>query len=404
MSTALGISAVTAVLENLLNSVYVGAGLGSVDVSAVAPDIVQSSVGTGSTTHLQVNLFLHQVTPNAAWRNEGLPAQGADGRTRLTNPPLALDLHYLLTAYASADCEAEALLGFAVQFMHENPVLARSDIQANLASLPSNPPLAALLGSSGLADQIESIKLTPSVLGREEMAWLWTALKADYRLTFPFQASVVLIQAQRPAQAALPVASRNVSAQAGLLPAITSITQPAGQAAAAVGDTVTVNGNRLDSAVNLRLSSAHLGIQSGPVALTKTESNRVRFVMPDLPVGVYLLSVLVQPAGLSSPVSTNSLPLAVAARITGGLPVNVAGPSFTLNPTCAPAVRSTQQVSLVLGRLEVVADPFSGSTTAPIFNFTGVTAGAYLVRLRVDGIDSPLTYAPPPGGPVIQVT
>ena len=105
MSSALGISAVTAVLETLLNGVYnPGAGLGTVTVSAVAPDIVQAALGSGAEAHLQVNLFLHQVTLNGAWRNIGLPELGADGSTVLQNRPLALDLHYLLTAYASQNC------------------------------------------------------------------------------------------------------------------------------------------------------------------------------------------------------------------------------------------------------------------------------------------------------------
>jgi hypothetical protein len=408
VSTALGISAVTAVLENLLNGVFVGAGLGSVTVSAVAPDVVQSSLGSGSTSQLQVNLFLHQVTPNASWRNVGLPSLGTNGITRLTNPPLALDLHYLLTAYASLDCEAEALLGYAVQFMHENPILARGDIQANLTSLPTNPSLSSLLSSSGLADQIEMIKITPAVLGREEMAWLWTALKADYRLTFPFQVSVVLIQAKNPAQAPLPVASRNVAAQAGLLPSITSVVPSASQSAARQGDTVTVNGDSLGSAIGILLSNAHLGIHHPLITPSQVSASSVQFLVPNdptgLPAGVYTLSVLVQPTGLSGPISTNSLPLAISSRITSGLPTTVAGPAFALTPTCSPPVLSSQDVWMVLGTLQVAAVPFTGSTSALVFNFTNVVPGSYLVRLRVDGIDSPAFYTPPPGSPVIQVT
>src|SRR5580692_3178569 len=109
MSSALAISGVTAVLQYLLTGAFssLSSVVGSVTVSAVAPDIVQANLGTGSNSALQVNVFLHQVTLNAAWRNQGLPSLAADGVTPLTNPPLALDLHYLLTAYAGADTEAE---------------------------------------------------------------------------------------------------------------------------------------------------------------------------------------------------------------------------------------------------------------------------------------------------------
>src|SRR5271154_7562082 len=104
MSSALAISGVTAALQYYLGNVYSGLSSlfgGSVVVSSQAPDLVQNSLGDGSALQNQVNLFLHQVTHNAAWRNVGLPSLAADGKTQSKNPPLALDLHYLLTAYGS---------------------------------------------------------------------------------------------------------------------------------------------------------------------------------------------------------------------------------------------------------------------------------------------------------------
>ena len=134
LSSALGISAVTAVLQYLFTQIYNASGLGTVSITAVAPDVAQANLGTDSGTQLQVNLFLHQVTLNPALRNFGLPVLAADGSTQLTNPPVALDLHYLLTAYASYDTGAEALLGYGVQFLIQNPVLTRAQI--NAAFLP----------------------------------------------------------------------------------------------------------------------------------------------------------------------------------------------------------------------------------------------------------------------------
>ena len=124
MSNALAISGVTAALQYYLGNVYSGLSTlfgGSVTVSSQAPDLVQNSIGDGSTLQNQVNIFLHQVTYNSGWRNVGLPSVGADGKSQLRNPPLALDLHYLLTAYGSSDWQAEALLGYAVLMLDHNP-------------------------------------------------------------------------------------------------------------------------------------------------------------------------------------------------------------------------------------------------------------------------------------------
>jgi len=82
MSSALAIAGVTAVLRDLLNDGLINHNvsgvLGStVTVSTVPPDRVV-------TESSQLNLFLHQVTPNTGWRNEGLPSRDGSGRHRLS--------------------------------------------------------------------------------------------------------------------------------------------------------------------------------------------------------------------------------------------------------------------------------------------------------------------------------
>jgi hypothetical protein len=432
VSNALGISAVTAVLQFLLTSVYhSGSGLGGVAVSAVAPDIVQSRLGGTAAAQLLVNVFLHQVTPNAAWRNVDLPWLAADGSTRLSNPPLALDLHYLLTAYGSEDCEAEALLGLAVQFMHETPVLPRSQIQNVLSSLAAHPPptgssaLFKLLRESGIADQIEMIKITPATLGREELAWLWTALKADYRPTFPFQVTVVLIQAQHALQSGLQVLQRTVQAQPGLLPPFAILTEaapPNGQPAACLGDTVTVAGANLATATGVLLSNSRLRINQPLAPLSNTSSTSFQFTLPDpvlpapqlnpgdLPAGLYALSA--QVAQGPDVLSTNGVPLAIAPKIDpASLPTTLAsGTAVKVTIACKPYLRVGQQASLLIGGQEAPADPITTPTNSPSFTFSILkpTGHPVPVRLRFDGIDSPsvdMTKSPPTfSGPLVQVT
>src|ERR1041385_1235521 len=107
MSNALAIASVTAVLRDLLNNGLidhdVSASLGNVTVSSLSPDRIDI---TSQNQQSRLNLFLYQVTPNAAWRNGGLPSRNSDGE-RLTTPPLALNLHYLLTAYGALELHAE---------------------------------------------------------------------------------------------------------------------------------------------------------------------------------------------------------------------------------------------------------------------------------------------------------
>lgn len=264
MSDPLALAGVTAVLQYWLNQVVNGPAsqLPTVLVSALAPDIIQSNITAGKQ-ELLINVFMHQVTANAAWRNMDLPSLAPDGSTRLSSPPLALDLHYLLTCYAVEDTAAEALLGYAILMLHETPVFARADIRTALINVPNTNPLQGPLATTGLADQIEMIKVTPSTLGREEMAWIWTALKADYRPTYPFQVSVVLIEPEATTVAPLPVLTRGISAIPELtppFPALSAVVPPAGSSTAVLGNTVTVEGNNLADTTGVRLVNSRLGV------------------------------------------------------------------------------------------------------------------------------------------------
>jgi Pvc16 N-terminal domain len=418
MSNALAVAGVTAVLQALLNDVYnhPAVGLGAVSVSAKAPDIVQAVVGTKTDAKLQVNIFLHQVTLNAAWRNIDLPRLAADGNTRTSNQALALDLHYLLTAYAPDDSQAEALLGYAVLFLHENPVLARAQINTTLSGLPNDYPVSNLKGS-GLADQVEMIKITPATLGREELAWLWTALKADYRPTFPFQVSVLLIQPERPFASALPVLQRKVVAQANMLspfPTLIEAAPPNGQTVALLNDIVTVRGSHLNGANGALLVNQPRGIKRTITFPPNVNAGSFQFQVPNdpggIPAGVYVVSAQIPSA--PDVLQTNGVPLSIAAKITpGSIPAAIAsGSNVAVSLTCAPKLFAGQQVFLLIGTQAAPVDPFAGSTSSPSFTYPSLqaTGHAVPVRLRVDGVDSPIidtTHIPPQFfGPAVKVT
>jgi hypothetical protein len=430
MSNALAISGVTAVLQFYLGNVYTSLTPlfgGTVNVTSLAPDLVQTHLGPGASPENQVNLFLHQVSHNAGWRNVELPSLDADGKTRLKNPPLALDLHYLLTVYGSADWQAEALLGYGVMMLHENPVLTRDAIKYALenVSAPSLPKFLSALLASGLAEQIEMIKITPSPLGREEMAWLWTALKADYRPTFPFQVSVVLIQPQLATALAWPVLRRSLQVQVQAQAQILGVAPPNGQPAAVAGEIVTVTGTDLNGFNRVSLSNPRLGIET-TVPATLAGSSSLSFVVPSdavhFPAGVYTLTAQAVNAANTVVQASNSLSLAVAAVLQDQTAVVVNSANGSLvTVTFTPYAWDGQSVSLALssasslGSIMAPAQPFlttnpPGSATGALgFQFPpGLPSGAQLARLRVDGVTSQVqvnwTVHPPVfTGPMVTI-
>jgi hypothetical protein len=417
MSNALAISAVTATLQYYLTYMYSTAvGVPQpVTVSCMAPDQVLTAV-TGSTdTENQVNLFLHQVTHNAAWRNSDFASVSSDGTRWLTNPPLALNLHYLLTAYGSDNWQAEALIGYAVLLLHECPVLTRGDLTLVLTELTKTPmhpgpypnnPVSPYLSSTGLADQIEMIKITPEPLGREEMAWLWTALKADYRLTFPFQVSVLLMQPQNSASMALPVLRAAYGAQPMVAAQIASLQYLNQQTAALPGDAVTVTGNNLAGASQAMVSNLRYGVQM-PLPLTPAPGGGLQFTLPlesvqVYPAGVYDVAVqFLDPTGTYSLQTTNTLPLAVSPTLPPQTihtsPVAGTNLISVTVTNIAPVVYEGQTVQLALSTQtaplvskSAPAQPYTGNVTSLSFQFDpGLTTGVNLLgRLQVDGVTS----------------
>jgi hypothetical protein len=416
MSTALAIAGVTAVLRDLLNDGLVNHNVSgvvgsTVTVSTLPPDKVVKYDGVEAT---QLNLFLRQVTPNLGWRNEGLPSRDASGRTRLSNAPLALNLHYLISAYGEADLQADILLGYAIQLLHENPVITRDAIRTALQPSPdvgvTLPPALRALADSGLQDQVEQLRITPEYLNSEEMSKFWTATLAHFRPSAAYQVSVVLIQATDLTRTSLPVLTRNATVRPDMLPplpTIESVVPDAGQAVALVGTTIGLSGHHLDGPTReVVLSNDRFKIERTRPPLSGSGESLLLFSIPpappdDFPVGVYRVSARVQPPADPDVRETNQLAMTLAPQITGlpASPITRDGAgTATFSIDFLPALKAGQTVGLVLDQQEFAPQPFTAPATTLGFVIAKAPTGDHLVRLRIDGIESPIidrTKTPP---------
>ena len=203
MTSALALASVTAVLKDLLENGLARAGVtskigGDTSVSALPPD----RVSAGSDEKAQLNLYLYAVTANTRM-NTRMPSDRDPSATNAR--PLALDLHYLLTAYGAQDFQTEILLGHALQLMHETPVLDRERIRRTIDMLSHTkdrrvvPPALASLATSDIADRVDRLEIAPEFLGSEEMSRLWSALQAKYRPSATYKVSTVVIDGVVPA-------------------------------------------------------------------------------------------------------------------------------------------------------------------------------------------------------------
>ena len=405
MSTALAIAGVTQVLRDLLNDRFVNQNVAgqigqSVTVSTMPPDKVVQQHGVEVT---QLNLFMRQVTPNLGWRNEGLPSRDGSGRSRLSNPPLAINLHYLISAYGAADLHAEILLGHAMQLLHENPVIPREAIRIALQPPPDQagtlPPWLRALRDSGLQDQIEQLRITPEFLSTEDMSKFWTSTLAHYRPSAAYEVSVVLIQAEDPKPSPLPVLVRQLKAQPNLAPTVPTISAlvPAGkQPVVELGTTVTLEGFTLDGVTREVVLTNDKFEFEETLSATGGNATKLEFTIPanraaDFPAGIYKVAARIKLPSEAEPRLSNQLGLIVAPHVDN-LPqtINSGGGTANITLNFTPEVRAGQSVRLVLGTSEFAPQSFTAPVATLDFQIPNAPLGDHLARLRIDGIDSPI--------------
>jgi hypothetical protein len=399
MSNVLAIAATTRTLRNLLLAQMpaLDAELSDLEVTLQPPDVARKGISKA-----QLNLFLYQVVANAAWRNLNLPGQVRPGET--APPPLALNLHYVITAWGRGENDNDAIshrvLAAAMSTLHDRGVLDGNDIRN---ALPDND----------LAGQIERVRVTPLPQSVDELSRLWTAFQTNYRTSAAYEAAVVLIDSQSAARAPLPVLrrgpqDRGVFTSASAAAVLDSLTYPRSQVAVRLGEDIVLNGRQFGSDHALaRFSCLRLDapIDVAPLAGDTAGSLRVHLAdtaddadaVARWAPGIYTVALLVQPPGLP-PLLSNELPLVLAPRITLGSLAAAAG-DFALNLTCTPRIRDGQRVYLLFGDRLVTPQSMSNPAdahqpTALAFQVPAVSAGTYTLRLRVDGADSiPVDYS-----------
>lgn len=431
MSNSRAIAAVTATIRSLIERGFDPARDPNADpllqgtaVTMQPPDEARGA----SPPERQLNLYLYQVMPNAAYRNADVPRQLRPGETG--QPPLALNLYYLLTAYAVDDQQpvSHRILGRAMAVLNDHPLLGRREIET---ALPN----------TGLSEQFERVRLSLQPLALEDIFKLWSGFQTHYRLSAAYEATVVLIESTRPSSSPMPVLQRgeddqgNTSVAGVSLPILKAIRLPRSQSSASLGDELLIIGQNLEGLESVRFTLVNPRANgTAPILLVppavETTDEGLKVTLPNdaaaselWSAGFYTVAVIVNRGGQTW--SSNELPISLAPGIENIAPGNVVARDpqgdVTITVTCGPNVRLArvddatmrfdQQVVLMLGTARQIApqpppppppapDPAPVSTNQLdfVFHMEPAEVGQYLVRLRVDGVDSvpldPLSETP----------
>ncbi|MEO7361004.1 MAG: DUF4255 domain-containing protein [Gemmatimonadaceae bacterium] len=400
MSNSQIIAATTATIRVLLlNGIPArDAAMAQVDVSTNAPDKVVTNIERPT-----INLFLFQVVPNAAFRNrDAVHARLGES----TLPPLALNLHYMLTAYGPVDVDegdfSHRVLGSAVSVLHDHPLLSNEELSD---ALPSHKALP----------QVERMRIAPLATSVEEMSKLWTMFQTNYRLSIAYEVSVALIESDRPAVRPLPVLRRGANDRgpaviASAIPTLVMAVPPNGQLSLRLGEVLKIEGRNFGAGVRARVSGTRLASPRVFSVLPGGDSENVSIALPaaaDAGVmaawapGFYTIAAVLQHEGMHD-LSSNAVAFAIAPSVTVA-PNSAPAGTVTLTVLCTPRLRDDQVAVLLVGNPSrtIVEDPRAAvaDTSKPtqcVFQVTGVAGDRYAVRLRVDGVDSiPIDPAAP---------
>lgn len=409
MSNELAIATVTATLYELLRpaveSEVQGAG-----ISTLRPDELSKLKTPG------VNIFLYQVTPNRAYRNEDLPLRTNAAGRLVKRPTVALDLHYLLTFYGDeTTLEPQRVLGSTVRVLHSRPILTSDLIQSTVTAL-SFPYLAG----SDLAEQIEPVKLTLLPLNLEEMSKLWSVFfQTAYRLSVSYLGNLVLIEADENPQQALPVRTRNVYVRTFRHPLVEEVQAADGPGAPIFSNSaLAIVGKRLrDDVTSVRIGQAEYAPAHGDLGDTRIKIDLATAapLSGTLRAGLQGLQVIHRlqmgtPPTVHDGVESNVLPVLIRPTVRRSAPpaydlqlssfTDTTGHTFQrVTVALDPEVGARQRVVLLLNEFGNSTDPAAFSFPADVRTAAGhqatftfpqgeVSAGDYIVRVQVDGAQS----------------
>lgn len=431
MSNFLAIATATETLRQLIEAAV------QVDVNGANVTMLRPNAPATELPSTGVNLYLYQVTPNAAWRNADVPTRRPNGEV-MQRPRTAIDLHYLLSFYGrESELEPQRLLGSTIRTLHEEPMLSRRRLRQVIDDAGQPNAQHAYLAASNLDEEVELVKFTPLPLNLEELSKLWSVFfQTPYALSVAYQGTVILIEGESTPRPALPVRERNVYVLPFRQPLIEQVIATTGvNTPISASSTLRISGKQLrGNTTRVRIDQIEVTPPLGAIGDTQIE-----LALPvGLRAGVHGVQIS-QPALMGTPpvehsgVESNVMPFVLQPTITAPVASNITPMvvdgitlfSATITVTFTPNVGRTQRVKLLLyefnapanrlpraytfdaprdNGIDIVNNPNQVDTATVAFATELLFSGPYLVRVQVDGAESPLSPAEPGQYNAPQVT
>lgn len=395
MSSLKAIGAVTHTLKSILDESVNDEGIDTLGVAVFTQPLDRLESELDNTGNA-LNLYLYRLKENEGWRNQDLTSRNKDGQ-RITNPYLALDLYYVLSAHGNEKVNSELILGYAMVAFHDNVIIGRDFIANKLAG-------EAILADSNLSDQIEQIKITPEYLNTEEISKLWTMFGAKHRPSVYYKVSVALLRKEKSVRQALPVLQSKLYVKPIKFPFIQNIvaqerggSEYSSNRIFMEGDTLIITGNSLQGEVSKVQFDGGLAI-----GVEVERDSKITIPIPNtLGAGVHGIQIIHEMMLGEPEVPHNGVNSNLMAFVLSPVLENLHLVGLDLTADIQPEIEEGTPYTVFLNEIDFDTTTrnakeysFEQITEADIsaisIDMEVVEVGTYLVRIRVNNATSPI--------------
>jgi hypothetical protein len=365
--------------------------LTSMTRDAVGPDV---TVTTGPLDRpvggVRLNWFLYRITPNVALMNMEPPQTG--WTTRLGRPPLALTLHYMLSAdpgELSANGNempaAHDALTAVMMLLNEHAILGPDTV------IMSSPDRSVSQVTSALDGLVEPLRITLDPVPLETITAIWASGLKSLRLSVAYKVSLVTVPSPVPFEPGPPVQQPVVSVSPSVGPQITAVAPQVISFGRPL--TISLTGTTETIAVTLSRSDGDPD-GTGPWLLTITPvpgGLQADIPSPELVPGPRVLTVT-DLAG-AWPAGSDTARVTVAPVITAAATLQ-AGTAVTLQ--AAHVLADGQVAFLGLTADYTLTSPTSVTVTVPagVADYAGTNIPVSIQSGTVTGPPADLAVAP----------
>lgn len=396
----LAIATVTAALKNILQT-GINSDLPGTQVTTARPDTLNTGV-----KERKVNIFLYQATPSKEINSIDLNSRRPkDGITQ--KHAVSFDLHYLFTFYGNeVEFETQKLLGLTVRTLVDYSKLSSQIIQDTIDRNSS-------LRDSTLANQLQEVKFVPTMMSPEELSRIWSVLfQSPYSLSLAYQGKAVVIQGQRIGKSALPVRSTSIYL-ASACPIINNIQLE--QINRDLSKAITLDSSLIIYGEKLQNKDTKVKIGNAKITPQIIEDKQIKLQLSkvlnseinNLRAGVQSLQIihnLNAKDESTRAIESNGLPFVLCPNILGDIVVSEVKEdwqnlySANLKLKLDLKVGKRQGIYLLLNQISnqkpeayvFSAKRIEDDLHSISFSVQSIKPGNYLVRVQIDGAESPL--------------